>query len=72
MWPFKRKRSTPESYPPDPWIDEIAETVWGEFDREAERQASRLDSAVLSPLASSAAIEGLRKRKADRPDERST
>ena len=56
MWPFKKKRESPEEIAAEERLDEATrEVAWGEFDKEAAREAAL---GPLAPLGITGAMEG--------------
>jgi len=56
MWPFKKKQESPEEIAAEQRLDEATrEVAWGEFDKEAAREAAL---GPLTPLGITGAMEG--------------
>jgi hypothetical protein len=63
MWPFKRKKESPEEIAAEKRLDEVTrEVAWGEFDKEAAREAP---FGPLEPLGMTGAMH---KRPEGDPD----
>jgi len=67
MWPFKRKKESPEEIAAEKKLDEVTrEAAWGEFDKEAGREAGM---GPLAPLGMTGATEGPLQGDPDPTDE---
>lgn len=55
MWPFKKKKESPQEIAAEKKLDEVTrEAAWGEFDKEAAREAAW---GPLQPLGMSGAMQ---------------
>jgi hypothetical protein len=67
MWPFKRKKESPQEIAAEERLDEATrEVAWNEFDKEAAHEAPR---GPFAPLGMTGAIEGPLKGDPDPGDE---
>jgi hypothetical protein len=67
VWPFKRKKESPEEIAAEERLDEATrEVAWGEFDKEAAHEAGM---GPLSPLGLTGATEGPLQGDPDPTDE---
>jgi len=67
MWPFKRKQETPKEIAAEKRLDEVTrEVAWGEFDKEAVREAPL---GPLAPLGIEGAMAGPLQEDPDPGDE---
>jgi len=56
MWPFKKKQESPQEVAAEERLDEATrEVAWGEFDKEAAKEAP---VGPLAPLGLTGATEG--------------
>lgn len=69
MWPFKRKKESPQEIAAEKRLDETTrEVAWDEFDKEAAREAPW---GPLEPLGMTGAMQGPLEGDPDPGDERS-
>jgi hypothetical protein len=67
MWPFKRKKESPQEIEAETKLDQVTRDVaWGEFDKEASREAPL---GPLEPLGLTGAMQGPLESDPDPGDE---
>jgi hypothetical protein len=67
MWPFKRKKESPQEIAAEERLDEATrEVAWDEFDKEAAREAP---AGPFAPLGLEGAMQGPLKGDPDPGDE---
>jgi hypothetical protein len=69
VWPFKRKKESPEEIAAEKRLNEVTrEVAWGEFDKEAAHEAPA-PMGPFAPLGMTGATEGPLKGDPDPTDE---